>query len=213
MDEEHERRGPWRIRQRSLRYENPWITVTEHDVITPGGGDGIYGVVSFKNLAIGVLPIFDDGSVVLVGQYRFALKEYSWELPEGGGPLGVDPEESARRELREETGLTAAHWTPMLEMHLSNSVTDERSVCFLATGLTEGDADPEPTEALTLRRAPFGEALGEALDGRITDALTVAMLLRGWHMAQTGGMDPKLSDAIRRTLAVGPRVATGAASP
>jgi 8-oxo-dGTP pyrophosphatase MutT (NUDIX family) len=170
--------NPWRTLSSERKYNNAWIEVTEHQVVNPGGGRGIYGTVHFKNRAIGVLPIDADGNTWLVGQYRYPLWRYSWEIPEGGGALDVEPVESAKRELREETGLVAASWQKLLELHLSNSVTDEGAVIFLATELSQGEAAPEETEALSLRKLPFDEAYAMVLAGEITDVISVAAILR-----------------------------------
>lgn len=169
--------GPWTVRNLELRYDNPWLSLEHSAVIHPNGSDGIYGVVRFKNLAVGVLPVFEDGTVPLVGQHRFPLDRYSWELPEGGGPLGSDPLAAAKRELIEETGYTAEHWAPLTEFDVSNSVTDERSVCYLAWGLTPGPARPEPSEALAHRRIPFADLVAQCLNGDIRDSLTIVMAL------------------------------------
>jgi len=177
MRQPDSRIGPWTVRTAETRYETRWIRVDHHDVETPSGTEGIYGTVHFKNLAIGVVPVDRDGHTWLVGQHRFPLDAWSWEIPEGGGPLGEDPLAGAARELAEETGLVAACWATLLEMDLSNSVTDERAVAFLAWDLVQGRAAPEPTEALTLRRLPLAEACAMARDGRIRDALSVAALL------------------------------------
>jgi ADP-ribose pyrophosphatase len=169
--------NPWRTLRSSLRYDNPWISVTHHDVLNPSGGEGIYGVVHFKNRAIGVLALEDDGSTYLVGQYRYALQSYSWEIPEGGGPHSEDPLAAAKRELLEETGLRAREWRQILRMHLSNSVSDEESIVFVATGLEQGEASPEETERLALRRLPFAQVLAMVQRGEITDSITVAAVL------------------------------------
>ena len=189
---------PWRSASERRVFDNPWIGVTEHDAVAPTGAPARYGVVRFKNYAIAALPVFEDGAVVLVGQNRFPLADYSWEIPEGGGPIGEDPLESARRELREETGLEAAEWRPMLQMQLSNSVTDERAFGYLATSLTPspGGADPDGTEQLAIERVAFREALEAAVAGHIQDALTVAMLLRGYHMAREGALPGGLAHAM-----------------
>ena len=169
--------NPWRTLRSSLRYDNPWISVTHHDVLNPSGGAGIYGVVHFKNRAIGVLALQDDGTTYLVGQYRYALNSYSWEIPEGGGPHAEDPLAAAKRELLEETGLRAREWRQILRMHLSNSVSDEESIVYLATDLEQGEASPEETERLELRRLPFTEVLEMVQRGQITDSITVAAVL------------------------------------
>lgn len=187
---------PWGRGEARVVYDNPWIRVTEHDATAPTGAPALYGLVGFKNLALAILPVFDDGSIVLVGQSRFPAQDYSWELPEGGGPLDVDPLESARRELREEAGLEAADWREILQAQLSNSVTDERAVGYLATGLTPVDADPDDTELLALARVPFREALDAAMAGHMKDMLTVAMLLRGYHMACEGSLPAALARAM-----------------
>ena len=152
-----EHRNPWETVTSTVRYENAWIRVRHDEVIDPSGRPGIYGVVSPKNLALGVLPIFDDGTVLMVGQFRYALNRYSWEMPEGGGPLDVDPMESIVRELHEETGHEAQSWLRVVELHLSNSVSDELAKCWVAWNLRPlaGGAEPESTEDLAVWRVPF----------------------------------------------------------
>ena len=168
--------NPWRTLGSRCVYENPWISVREDKVVRPDGNPGIYGVVHYKNTAVGVLPV-EDGHVYLVGQYRYPLERYSWEIPEGGCPEHEDPLQAARRELKEETGLEAARWERLGEADLSNSVADERAVWFLATGLSVGEQQPDGTEVLGVRRVPLDEALRMALDGRIRDALSQLALL------------------------------------
>jgi len=170
--------NPWTTLERKEIYDNNWINVNEHQVINPSGGQGIYGVVHFKNLAIGILPLDEDNNTWLVGQYRYPLQAYSWEIPEGGGPLGLDPLDGAKRELLEETGLTATNWTELQRMHLSNSVSDELAIIYVARGLTMGVAAPEETEDLQLRKLPFEEAYQMVLDGTITDSMSVAAILK-----------------------------------
>lgn len=168
-------KGPWKVRSSRRVYENPWISVREDQVVRPDGEPGIYGVVHYKNAAVGVLPV-EDGHVYLVGQYRYPLDQYSWEIPEGGCPEGEEPLQAARRELKEETGLSARHWERLGEAYLSNSVADEFAVWFLATGLVPGKQQPEGTEVVEVRRVPLQEALDMALDGRITDALSIVAI-------------------------------------
>jgi ADP-ribose pyrophosphatase len=170
--------GPWTRRSRRLAYENPWITIWHDEVTRPDGAPGIYGVVHFANLAVGVLALDERDRVLLVGQHRYALDAYSWEIPEGGVPIGETAIDGSRRELREETGIEASTWQELGRIHLSNSVSDEHAVVYLATGLTSGTATPDGTEALDVRWLPFDEVLAMTLDGRITDALTVMAVQR-----------------------------------
>ncbi|MCS6895577.1 MAG: NUDIX hydrolase [Bacteroidia bacterium] len=169
--------NPWHTLSSKWIYDNPWIALREDQVITPSGQPGIYGVIHYKNLALGVIPVDEKGYTYLVGQYRYPLGEYSWEIPEGGGKLDKDPLEEIQRELREETGLTAKEWRLLLRMHLSNSVSDELALIYLAWNLDMGEAQPEPTEALRCLRLPLLEAIEWVHKGKITDSLSVAGLL------------------------------------
>lgn len=178
-------RNPFTVHASRPVYDNPWITVTEHQITTPAGTPGIYGVVHFKNRAVGVIP-YEDGKIWLVGQHRFPLDCYSWEIPEGGAPAGEELVDCAHRELREETGLEAASLERLLEMHLSNSVSDEYAVVFLARGLTRGPAAPEETEALALRTVTLDEAYALVCAGEITDSMSVAGILRLVVMMREG---------------------------
>jgi len=175
MDEE---KNPWKILSEKRIYDNPWISLTEFGVVNPNGGNGIYGKVHFKNIAVGVLPLDSEFHTYIVGQFRFPLNQYSWEIPEGGSREGEDPLESAKRELAEETGLKALEWTPILEMHLSNSVSDEFSIIYLARKLEQGDSRPDDTEKLIVKKMPFEDALQMLEKGLITDSMTVAALLK-----------------------------------
>ena len=186
----------WAVRAARTAYENPWLILRHYEAVAPTGSPGPYGVVSFKNFAIAILPLHDNGDVTLIGQHRMPLADYSWELPEGGGPIGVDPLESAKRELREEAGLVAADWRQVLRFQLSNSVTDERGFGFIATGLSAAETEPDPTEDLQIARAPFRQALDLAVSGEMSDAMTVAMLLRAYHMAREGELPPDLAKAM-----------------
>jgi 8-oxo-dGTP pyrophosphatase MutT (NUDIX family) len=163
---------------RRVAYENPWITVWHDEVIRPDGSPGIYGVVHFENLAAGVVVLDEQDRTVLVGQHRYTLDELSWEIPEGGVPPTETPLEGIQRELREETGIEASEWREIGRLVLSNSVTDERAVLFLATGLRHGEASPEPTESIRTRWLPFDQALAMTLDGRVTDAMSIAAIQR-----------------------------------
>lgn len=169
--------SPWGIRSQRTVYENDWIRLIHHEVTRPDGAPGVYGVVSYRHRAVGILPIDDEGYTWLVGQYRFPLRRYSWEIPEGGCPEGESTLAAAQRELREETGLCAANWVILGEADLSNSVSDESAILYLATGLTLKAPEPEGTEVLALQRLPFAVALQMALDGRITDAMSVVAIL------------------------------------
>jgi len=179
-------------------FENPWISVTRYAAVAPTVNDATYGLDSYKNSAVAILPIFDDGTTMLVGQHRFPLGDYSWEIPEGGGPLGEDPLDSARRELAEETGLQAAGWREILQAQLSNSVSDERAFGYLATGLSDapGVHHADDTEDLVRVRVPFREALDAAVAGDLKDMLTVAMLLKAYHMAREGHLASALARAM-----------------
>jgi 8-oxo-dGTP pyrophosphatase MutT (NUDIX family) len=178
MSTEGTRNGPWTRRSRRVAYENPWITVWHDEVDQPDGSPGIYGVVHFENSAVGVVVLDDEDRVVLVGQHRYTLGAYSWEIPEGGVPPGESPLHGAARELREETGVEATDWRELLRYHLSNSITDETGVVYTARALRHGEPDPDPTEELAIRWLPFDEAMAMIADGRITDALTIMGLQR-----------------------------------
>src|SRR5271165_3537700 len=169
--------NPWTRLARRIAYENAWITVWHDDVLRPDGRPGIYGVVHFRNRAVGVVALDEHDRVLLVGQYRYTLDLYSWEIPEGGAAPDEEPLAAAKRELLEETGCSAADWEQLLRAHLSNSVSDEEAIVYLAHGLTEGTAEPEGTERLQVRRVPFVEALRMVERGEITDALSVM----GWQ--------------------------------
>ena len=173
-----EKVGGWKTKKSTLVYDNPWINVTHNDVITPKGTEGIYGVVHFKNIAIGVVPIDDNGNTWLVKQSRYALNQYTWEIPEGGCPQGELPLEAAKRELEEEVGLCAQNWQQLMTMHLSNSVTDEFCVVFVARNLIPGQQQLEATEDIEVKKIPLADAIEMVKRGEITDGISVAALLR-----------------------------------
>lgn len=178
--------NPWKILSARDAYDNSWIKVTEFGVINPAGGKGIYGKVHFKNLAIGILPLDEHLNTWLVGQYRFPADKFSWEIPEGGCPLNMQPIDGAKKELIEETGLVAHSWEMILEMDLSNSVTDEHAIVYLAYDLEQHQASPEETEQLTVRKLPFDEAYNMVEDGTITDAISVAAIMKVKLMLSDG---------------------------
>ena len=167
----------WKINQTKEVYDNPWIKVVHDDVTTPSGTSGIYGRVLFKNKAIGIIPIDEEGNTWLVGQYRYPLKEYSWEIPMGGGPHDKDPLYSAQKELKEETGIEAKKWTNLMKIHTSNSVTDEEGYIFLAEDLSYGETAFDETEDLAIKKLPFTEAYQMVLDNKITDAISISGIL------------------------------------
>lgn len=178
--------NPWQTLSTQEVYHNPWIQVTHHEVITPTGTPGIYGVVHFKNIAIGILPLDEQLNTWLVGQFRYALNRYSWEIPEGGCPLDMVPLEGAQRELLEETGITAQRWTKILDLETSNSVTDEIGMAFVAQDLSFGEAAPEETEQLQVRKLPFAEVVEMTLRGEIIDALSVITILKAKILLEQG---------------------------
>jgi 8-oxo-dGTP pyrophosphatase MutT (NUDIX family) len=187
------KRGLWTVRESDRIYGNPWIEVSHHEVLTPNGTPGIYGVVGLVHDAVGVVPIDADGNTVLVGQHRFPRDYYSWELPEGVGAKGRPAREAAVRELAEETGLTAGRWMDLLVMDLSNAISDERAYGFLAWDLTAGPSRPDEAELLETRRLPFAEAVEMAMRGEIIDAFSQAMLFKTDLMRRRGELPADLA--------------------
>ena len=177
-------KGSWQTLSARTIYDNPWIRVEEHQVINPSGGESLYGKVCFKNRAVAVIALDEDDQIYLVGQHRYALNEYSWELPMGGAPLNENVLKAAQRELQEETGLEATRWEELMWLHTSNSISDEAGVVYVARELTPGPTQFEETEDLTIQVLPFAEALDWVLSGRITDAVSVAGILRLWAKRQ-----------------------------
>jgi len=170
--------NPWKPQSSTKIFENPWLTLHEDKVINPGGGISHYGKINFKNLAIGIIPLDENNNTWLVGQYRYVPDCYSWEIPMGGGPLNIAPLESAKRELKEETGLIASDWQELMKLHTSNSVTDERGLVYIARDLRQGETEFEETEDLLIQKLPLEEAIERVLNGEITDALSVCGLLK-----------------------------------
>lgn len=192
-----ETRNPWTTRASNVVYENPWISVRHDEVIDPSGRDGIYGVVSPKNWALGVLAFFDDATTLLVGQYRYPLGRYSWEMPEGGGSKAEPMQISIARELREETGYSAASWFKLFDaITLSNSVTDEYADMWLAWDLASGVAEPESTEDLAIRRVPFTDAVAMVWDGAIFDSMTVMAIAKTEAMRLRGELPTALASIL-----------------
>lgn len=167
----------WKTLSSNTVYENAWLEISHREVINPAGKDGIYGVVKFKNKALGIVPIDADGNIYLVGQFRYTLNEYSWEIPEGGGPFNEDVLDAAKRELKEETGLLADQWTRLTRIHTSNSATDEEGFLFLAEGLSQSDAEPEDTEDLQVKKIHLSEAVEMVMRAEITDSISIAGIL------------------------------------
>ncbi len=194
---EHSATG-WTIKSLRTQYETPWIKVGEYKAIAPTGVDATYGVVSFKNLAVGMLPLEANGITYLVGQHRFSLGQYSWEVPEGGGPLNEEPIHTAKRELSEEINKQAQHWYPLFEnLHLSNSVTDERAFGYIASGLSQcHEHMQDDVEDLAIWALPVGQAVQMVVNGQITDALSLAILLKADHLWRTGQLPENIADAF-----------------
>ncbi len=170
--------GNWKRKSRKTEYDNNWIRVDHDEVVNPNGGNGIYGVVHYKNLAIGIIPIDEEDNTWLVGQHRYPQNKYTWEIIEGGGPLAIDPLDSAKRELQEEVGLTADSYELLLEMDLSNSVSDEKALIYVAKGLNHVINNPDDTEVLDVVKKPFSEVLRMVMKGEITDSMSVAGILK-----------------------------------
>ncbi|MBL7952662.1 MAG: NUDIX hydrolase [Flavobacteriales bacterium] len=183
-----EERGPWKTISVEERYSTPWISVSHHDVIDPSGQPGIYGVIHFKNLAVGIVALDEELNTWIVGQYRYPLGVYSWEIPEGGGRRDRPAIDSAKRELREEVGIEAGRWTEIMQMDLSNSASDEEAILYVAQDLTFFEPEPDHNEELAMRKLPFDELYGMVQRGEIRDSLTVAAVMRVKLMLLEGGL-------------------------
>lgn len=176
--------NPWKTLKVTTVYDNPWIKLTHEDVIIPNGKEGIYGKVHFKNYAVGIIPLDEDNNTWIVGQFRYALNEYSWEIPEGGALIPQDPLDAAKKELAEEVGLQAKNWKLIAKLHNSNSVTDEVAFIFVAKDLSEAYAEPDETEVIERRKLPLKDAIQMVIDGQITDSMSVAGLLKLYYLEQ-----------------------------
>ncbi len=182
--------GPWRRKTQRQVYDNPWICLTHEEVITPAGTEGIYGKIHFKSRAIGIIPLDKNNNTLLVGQHRYTLDEYSWEIPMGGGPLDETPLVTAQRELREETGLYGGDWQQVFKLHVSNSVTDEEGYVFLARNLLKGKQALEDTEGdLVIKELALSEAVAMIGRGEITDVISIAGLLAAEKILATGDLN------------------------
>jgi len=190
------KRGPLTIHSERPAFGNPWLLAVDYVVSTPKGREFTYTIVHFRNWATGVVPLHDDGTITMVGQHRFALDAYSWEIPEGGAEESEGPLEGAKRELAEEAKLGGGEWREIMQLHLSNSVTDEHAYIYLATGLEPAEGEADDTEELTIARVPFAEALAKVNSGEITDAITVAALLKVSHMAVMGELPGGLNELL-----------------
>lgn len=180
MNEKTEKKeeNSWKTLKSEVKFDTPWISVSKHEVLNPAGKPAQYGVVNFKNLAIGILPLDKNFNTWIVGQWRYPLGQYSWEIIEGGGPLGIDPLESAKRELKEETGIIAGKYTELCRIHTSNSVTDEYGIIYLAQNLTFSEAEPEESEDLQVKKVSFNTAYQMVMNGEITDSLSMVAILK-----------------------------------
>ncbi len=179
-------KNPWTILNEEKIYNNPWIELTEFNVLNPSGGKGIYSVLHFHNYAIGIIPLDEENNTWLVGQYRLPLNQYSWEIPEGGGNKNISPLESAKRELLEEVGIVAKEWTQIIETHLSNSATDEYGIIYVAKSLSFHDSIPEDTEDLQVKKLSFNEVYEMVMNGTITDGLTMLAVMKAKLMMLDG---------------------------
>lgn len=195
-DDGSDRPPPWRDAGHTVFFESPWMRLTRHEATAPTGHKADYMVMRPQNMSVGVLPLHPDGTVTLVGQQRFALMNWSWEMPEGGAPFGEDPLEGAKRELAEEAGLRAAVWREAYKAEMSNSITDERAMAWLAWDFTEVPIAPDETEIIRVARVPFGQLLEGIRIGAIRDMFTLATALRAYHMAREGELPTELADAL-----------------
>lgn len=176
-------KNPWKTLNSKQIYESPWISLQVDEVINPAGKPSTYSITKFKKLAIGVIPIDKDGNTYLVGQWRYPFNKYTWEIPEGGGSFEVEPVESAKRELLEETGITATNWEKILEMDMSNYATNEVAHIFVATNLSFQPPQPDEDEEIEVKKVPIEKVFEMVMKGELTDSLTVAGIMK-WKLLQ-----------------------------
>lgn len=181
-------RNPWETLSKETKYDNAWIRIDENKVLNPSGNEGIYGVVHFKNVAVGIIPLDNEYHTWIVGQYRYPMESYEWEIPEGGSPEGETALETAKRELQEEVGIIAGQFIPILEMQLSNSTTDELSITYVARDLTFVPPTPEEDEVIEIRKLPFEDLFQMAMNGEIKDALSVASIFKVRQLIKKGAL-------------------------
>jgi 8-oxo-dGTP pyrophosphatase MutT (NUDIX family) len=193
----NDQKSPWTLLSRSRKYENDWIAVDEHQVRHARGFSSAYGVVHNKQLGTQTIAIDQEGRVCLVGQFRYPQGLYSWELPAGGGGPDQPPLETAQRELREETGLIASKWLPLLQLTVAGSISDSRVFCFVAWELEATERELDPQEVIQRQRVPFKEAVDSALNGTIQDSASVAALLALRRKLDAGDLPADLAAALR----------------
>lgn len=182
----NEAHNPWTKLSTEVKYENKWVKLIEDQVLNPVGNKGIYGVVHFKIIAVAIIPLDEDNNTWIVGQYRYPLDSFEWEVVEGGCPEGTLPLDTAHRELKEEVGLKAESMEMILEMQLSNSTTDEISYTYIARGLSFVGDEPEEEEKLTVKKIPFEELYQMTMRGEIRDGLSVASILKAKMLLDAG---------------------------
>lgn len=181
-----EHKNPWTILSQKEIHSTPWIKVTQFDVLNPAGTPSQYSTVNFQNLAIGILPLDENYNTWLVGQWRFPVGGYSWEMPEGGGKKNVEPLESAKRELSEETGIEAKKWTKIQEFHMSNCVSDEFAILYVAQDLSFHESHPDEDEQLLVKKVPFNDVFNMVLNGEITDSMTIIAVYKVKYLIDKG---------------------------
>jgi 8-oxo-dGTP pyrophosphatase MutT (NUDIX family) len=189
--------NPWETLSSRRFYESRYVDVDQDEVRHRSGKVHPYTALRFRIYGIAVLPILADGSTYLIGQYRYLSQRYTWELPRGSGPKGIDPLETAQRELKEETGAVAGQWLEVLRLMVSPGITDEMAPCFVAWDLDQGMADPDPQESLAIRQLSFPEAVAAVLDGTICDAASVATILAVQTRVAQGSLPADLLMRLR----------------